>query len=82
LHDVLTAAAELAHSRASKVVGVRTDQHAQLALEDFIRMFNAAWAFVVDCEVLCQKMIVGLRGTMVVQVRAPFSRTALDAAHS
>lgn len=71
LQDVLTTSAELAHSRASKVMGVRTDQHALLPLEQFIGMFNAAWSFVVDCEVLCRKMIVGLRGTMVVQVRPP-----------
>lgn len=35
-------------------------------------MFSEAWSFVVACEVICRKMIVGLRGTMVVQVSNSF----------
>lgn len=56
---------------------MRTDQHALLPLNEFILMFRAGWAFVVDCEVLCRKMIVGLRGTMVVQVRLCAARPVL-----
>ena len=68
--DVLHAAAELANLRFSKVIGVRSDVHAQLPLEDFVAIFDASWDFVVQCEVLCQRMIVGLRGVMVRQAKA------------
>ncbi|KAM0755447.1 hypothetical protein T439DRAFT_375809 [Meredithblackwellia eburnea MCA 4105] len=67
--DVLHAAAELANLRFSKVIGVRTEVHANLPLEDFVEIFDASWAFVVQCEVLCQRMIVGLRGVMVSQAK-------------
>lgn len=68
INDVLASAAELANSRASKIMGVRNEQHARLSLPQFLEIFNEAWRFVVACEIVCQKMIVGLRGTMVVQV--------------
>lgn len=66
--DVLPAAAELANMRMSKVVTVRSEQHASLALLDFLVLFNEGWSFVVKCEVMARKMIVGLRGVMVSQV--------------
>lgn len=31
--------------------------------------FNESWRFVVGCEVICRRMIVGLRGAVVSQVR-------------
>lgn len=68
--DVLHAAAELANLRFSKVIGVRTEVHAQLPLDDFVAIFDASWSFVVACEVRCQRMIVGLRGVMVGQAKA------------
>lgn len=67
--DVLHAAAELANLRFSKVIGVRTEVHANLSLVDFVAIFDASWNFVVQCEVLCQRMIVGLRGVMVGQAK-------------
>ncbi|CDZ97217.1 Vacuolar sorting protein VPS45 [Phaffia rhodozyma] len=69
LSDVLSQAAELANSRASKIMGVRNEQHASLELDNFIETFDEAWNFVLSCEVICRKMIVGLRGTMVVQAK-------------
>lgn len=73
---MLSNASELANSRASKIIGVRNEQHAALQLGQFLEMFSEAWTFVIACEVICRKMIVGLRGTMVVQVRLPSSRSA------
>ena len=67
---MLSTASELANSRASKIIGVRNEQHAALQLGQFLEMFSEAWTFVIACEVICRKMIVGLRGTMVVQVRS------------
>lgn len=73
LADVLSATAELANARASRVLVVRNEPHAALELEPFLQVFSGAWTFVVACEVICRKMIVGLRGTMVVQVHSsPF----------
>lgn len=69
LPDVLPAAAELANTRLSKVVTVRADQHASLPLKDFLVIFNEGWSFIIKCEVMARKMIVGLRGVMVSQVR-------------
>ncbi|KAL7416025.1 hypothetical protein BDY24DRAFT_380828 [Mrakia frigida] len=77
LSDVLSTASELANSRASKIIGVRNEQHAALQLGQFLEMFSEAWSFVVACEVICRKMIVGLRGTMVVQ-----AKTFLQTYHS
>jgi vacuolar protein sorting-associated protein 54 len=68
LPEVLPAATELANTRLSKVVVVRSEQHASLALSEFLVLFNEGWAFVVKCEIMARKMIVGLRGVMVSQV--------------
>ncbi|BGP37747.1 hypothetical protein JCM10449v2_001669 [Rhodotorula kratochvilovae] len=74
--DVVHAVAELANVRFSKVIGVRTEVHAQLALAEFVEIFDLSWQFVVQCEVVCQRMIVGLRGAMVSQ-----AKTFLQAFH-
>jgi vacuolar protein sorting-associated protein 54 len=68
LPEVLPAATELANARLSKVVMVRSEQHASLPLSEFLVLFNEGWAFVVKCEIMARKMIVGLRGVMVSQV--------------
>ena len=49
---------------------MRAEQHAQLALPAFHALFEATWHFVVACEVLCRRMIVGLRGAVVSQAKA------------
>ncbi|SCV68975.1 BQ2448_1995 [Microbotryum intermedium] len=67
--DVVHAVAELANLRFSKVIGVRTEQHARLPLESFVEIFDVSWAFVLRCETICQRMIVGLRGVMVGQAK-------------
>ncbi|BGP29936.1 hypothetical protein JCM10296v2_001688 [Rhodotorula toruloides] len=69
ISDVVHAVAELANVRFSKVIGVRTEVHAQLPLADFVEIFDLTWQFVVDCETVCQRMIVGLRGAMVSQAK-------------
>ncbi|KAF8077733.1 vacuolar protein sorting-associated protein 54 [Lyophyllum atratum] len=69
LADILSSAAELANTQAAKVISLRVDEHAALELADFLVFFNESWGFVVRCEVLCQKMIVGLRGVVVSQAK-------------
>jgi hypothetical protein len=66
--DILSSAAEMSNTRAAKVVRVRSERHAALELPDFLTFFNESWDFVVKCEVLCRRMIVGLRGVVVTQV--------------
>ena len=70
LSDILSSATELGNSRISKIVSVRAEQHAQLKLREFFQYFEESWAFVVACEVLCRKMIVGFRGTLLNQSKA------------
>ncbi|GAA5891101.1 hypothetical protein JCM8208_003162 [Rhodotorula glutinis] len=70
INDVVHAVAELANVRFSKVIGVRTEVHAHLALADFVEIFDLSWSFVVACERVCQRMIVGLRGAMVSQAKS------------
>ncbi|SGZ22449.1 BQ5605_C022g09489 [Microbotryum silenes-dioicae] len=67
--DVVHAVAELANLRFSKVIGVRTEQHAHLPLESFVEIFDTSWAFVLQCETICQRMIAGLRGVMAGQAK-------------
>ncbi|GAA5904972.1 hypothetical protein JCM5296_005694 [Sporobolomyces johnsonii] len=69
ISDVVHAVAELANVRFSKVIGVRTEVHAHLQLAEFVDIFDASWAFVVQCEIICKRMIVGLRGAMVSQAK-------------
>ncbi len=64
---VMPAATELANIRVSKVVLIRSEQHAVLSMPEFLELFNENWRFVVKCEVMARKMIVGLRGVMVSQ---------------
>ena len=49
-----------------------------MELADFLVFFNDSWAFVVKCEVLSRRMIVGLRGTVVGQVNVSLLRKIND----
>lgn len=68
LGDILASAGELANARAAKVISLRGEQHTALDLRDFWTFFNVSWEFVVKTEVICRRMIVGLRGVVVSQV--------------
>ncbi|KAI0780435.1 Vps54-domain-containing protein [Trametes elegans] len=82
LFDILSSAAELANARASKVISIRAEQHTALDLPRFCALFNESWDFVVKSEVICRRMIVGLRGTIVSQAKSflqNFHQTQLSA---
>jgi vacuolar protein sorting-associated protein 54 len=68
LADVLSSMTELANVRASTAISARSEQHTSLPLPDFLALFNHSWNFVLKCEVICRRMIVGLRGVIVSQV--------------
>ena len=68
LSDILSSVADLSNKLVAKVVGYRSEQHAQLDLPNFLAFFNQSWDFVIRCEVICRRMIMGLRGTILSQV--------------
>ncbi|KAH8117189.1 Vps54-domain-containing protein [Phellopilus nigrolimitatus] len=70
LSDILSSATELAHSRASKILSIRAEQHASLDLPIFLSVFNETWDFVIRTETICRRMVVGLRGAIVSQAKA------------
>lgn len=69
LSDVLSSACELANARASKILAVRSEQHAALSLTEFVELFKENWDFVGATETLAKGMIVSLRGVTASQVR-------------
>lgn len=69
LLDILSSTADLSNKLAAIVIGYRSEQHAQLDLPGFLTFFNASWGFVVQCEVICRRMIMGLRGVVLGQAK-------------
>jgi vacuolar protein sorting-associated protein 54 len=69
LFDTLSSTAESTNVLTSKVLSARADQHVKSELREFVEIFNECWSFVVRCEVTCKRMIVGLRGVVISQVR-------------
>ncbi|KAJ3164013.1 hypothetical protein HDU88_005666 [Geranomyces variabilis] len=72
--DVLFSASDLAHVRCAKLIGVRSDQNAQLVPADFFRLFGATWEFITGGETLCGRMCFGLKGTLLSQAKAFITR--------
>ncbi|KAJ3824734.1 vacuolar protein sorting-associated protein 54 [Lentinula raphanica] len=70
LTDTLSSATELAHTQVAQLLSSRSELHAGLSLPEFVQFFNETWKFVVRCEVICRRMIVGLRGAIVSQAKA------------
>lgn len=70
LQDVVHAAAELANVRFAKIVSARAEMHACLALADLVDLCDLSWAFIVQCEVICTRMVVGLRGVLMSQSKS------------
>jgi vacuolar protein sorting-associated protein 54 len=68
LSDILSSAAELCNTRAASIISMRSEEHIALEFPEFLEFFNESWSFVVKCEILCRRMIVGLRGVAVGQV--------------
>ncbi|WVQ64963.1 uncharacterized protein L199_003133 [Kwoniella botswanensis] len=70
LNDAIVSGCELAHTRASKILAVRAEQHASLGLEEFVEIFKENWKFILNTEKIAGKMIVGLRGVTASQARS------------
>ncbi|KAJ7582985.1 vacuolar protein sorting-associated protein 54 [Mycena floridula] len=69
LTEILSSATELSHAQAAKLVSLRSEQHSALPLPEFVEFFTHSWDFVVKGEVICRRMIVGLRGVVVGQAK-------------
>jgi hypothetical protein len=69
LFDTLSSSAESANVLTSRVISARVGQHVKLDFHKFLEMFNECRNFVVRCEIIGRKMIVGLRGAVVSQVQ-------------
>jgi vacuolar protein sorting-associated protein 54 len=52
------------------VLSIRAEQHTQLTLPEFHAVFELTWQFVLECEVLCCKMIIALHEMAMSQARA------------
>ncbi|KAG8970793.1 hypothetical protein FRC03_000010 [Tulasnella sp. 419] len=73
LSELLSKVVELANTRASKVLSIRSIEHSQLPLHSFLEIFNLSWNFVLQSEVIARRMIVGLRGVVVGQAKSYLS---------
>lgn len=67
LSDILSSAADLSNKLVAKVISYRSEQLTQLDLPSFLVFFNQSWDFVIRCETMCRRMIMGLRGTILSQ---------------
>lgn len=70
ISDVLSSACELANSRASKILSVRSEQHAALKINEFVEVFKENYDFVQATESLAKRTLVSLRGVTASQARA------------
>ncbi|KAI8804520.1 Vps54-like protein-domain-containing protein [Cladochytrium replicatum] len=68
--EIVFAVSDFSHVRCAKLVGVRSEQNAQLNPKDFFRLFGATWEFVVAGEAIAGRMCFGLKGTMLSQAKA------------
>ncbi|KAI6028484.1 Vps54-like protein-domain-containing protein [Pisolithus orientalis] len=69
LSDIVSSAADLSNKFAAKVISYRLEQHVQLDLPNFLNFFNESWGFVVKCEIICRRVIMGLRGVILSQAK-------------
>lgn len=67
LSDLLSSTTELSHTTSSKLLQARTEPHSLLHLRHFLALYFDSMAFVVQCEVICRRMIIGLRGVVIRQ---------------
>lgn len=72
LSDILFSIVELAHTRLSRIIDIRSERHIGLNLSEFLDVYTETWDFVIQTETICRRMVVGLRGTIVSQASIHF----------
>ncbi|KDN53271.1 Vps54-domain-containing protein [Tilletiaria anomala UBC 951] len=68
--ELLHSAGELSHACVSRFISIRAKQHTSLTLRDFLAVFQLCWSFVLCSELICRRMIMGLRGTVLNQAKS------------
>jgi vacuolar protein sorting-associated protein 54 len=76
--EVVLAVSDLSNARTSKLIGVRSEQNAQLNPKDFYRLFGATREFIVGSEGLSGHHCIGLKGTMQSQVGLLYTQSVCD----
>ncbi|KAF5358520.1 hypothetical protein D9756_001367 [Leucocoprinus leucothites] len=74
LSDLLSSTTELSHTTSAKLLHARMEPHSILPFPHFLALYYDSMAFVVKCEVLCRRMIIGLRGVVVRQASVYLSK--------
>lgn len=67
LADLLSSTTELSHTTSAKLLQPRTETHSILPIPQFLALYYDSMAFVVKCEVICRRMVIGLRGVVIRQ---------------
>ncbi|PWN49045.1 hypothetical protein IE53DRAFT_380854 [Violaceomyces palustris] len=83
LSDIVHATTELTHTLSSRLISLRSSQHSSLDLASFLSIFRLCWDFITSSEVICRRMIVGLRGAALGQAKsflASFHRARIERA--
>ncbi|KAG0368773.1 hypothetical protein BGZ54_001197 [Gamsiella multidivaricata] len=68
--EILFAAADLAHSRCAKLMGMRSEQSAKLLPAEVYKLLRLTWSFVLQSELLSGYMCYGLRTAILSQSKA------------
>ncbi|EGF78134.1 hypothetical protein BATDEDRAFT_90790 [Batrachochytrium dendrobatidis JAM81] len=68
--DVLSTISDLIHARCAKLIGVRSEQNAQLNAADFYRIFGATWEFITSSEIICGRICFGLKSVILTHAKA------------
>ncbi|ODN74901.1 hypothetical protein L198_08208 [Cryptococcus wingfieldii CBS 7118] len=69
LSETLASSSELAHTRISKILSVRSDPHALLPLPSFLHLYTTTTSFITSTESLSGKSATPLRGVLNAQAR-------------
>ncbi|TYJ51446.1 hypothetical protein B9479_007981 [Cryptococcus floricola] len=69
LSETLASASELAHTRTSKILSVRSETHALLPLPSFLHLHSTTTSFITSTEALSLKPATPLRGVLNAQAR-------------
>ncbi|EPQ30361.1 uncharacterized protein PFL1_01887 [Pseudozyma flocculosa PF-1] len=72
--DIVTASTELSHVLTARLISVRSSTHAAMDLAPFLAVFQLCWSYVLSSELVCRRMIVGLRGSVLSQAKGFLSQ--------
>ncbi|UZJ55352.1 hypothetical protein CBS101457_004672 [Exobasidium rhododendri] len=70
LSTIVSDVCGLAHVLSSRLMSLRSMAHVHLPLGDFLAVFHLCWTFVLQSELICNRMIIGLRGVVLNQAKS------------